>query len=98
MGMYDYVDFATPCIRCGKSVTNFQTKDTPFPSLETVDWRTVRRFYSDCTHCGQWHEYVLREKPPTERTIDDYELRKEHGGDVPLGALATAGKHEGGSE
>lgn len=54
--MFDEVIHKTRCWRCGELLKKFQTKDGPH-RLETVEVRSVRRFYGRCPGCDAWNEY-----------------------------------------
>ena len=55
MGMFDYVDYTMDCPQCGKSVSDFQSKDGPC-LMSTLTPLMVTHFYTSCDHCGAWIE------------------------------------------
>jgi phage FluMu protein Com len=58
MGMFDYVNFKAPCKKCGKELTNFQTKDLEC-ELVVVEPEKCERFYDSCPDCKTWNEYEV---------------------------------------
>lgn len=73
--MFDTVQYRTRCWRCEELLREFQTKDGPHLS-ETVEVRSVKRFYTTCSKCGAWNEYrvvvkqyeVIFERAMSERS------------------------------
>jgi hypothetical protein len=61
MGMFDYVDFECDCPSCGEKVTGFQSKDGP-RELRTLKPWYVNNFYTSCSKCKRWVEYVAGER------------------------------------
>jgi hypothetical protein len=56
MGMFDSVNFSTPCPSCGAIVDGFQSKDGPCELL-TLEPEQVSTFYSHCRSCGREVEF-----------------------------------------
>lgn len=72
MGLFDYVIFEAPCVKCGTALRGWQTKSTSDPYMEhiTPDKIVGGEFYATCDACGQWNEfqvvptgYVIRRAP-----------------------------------
>jgi phage FluMu protein Com len=59
MGMFDYVNYEAPCIKCGKLLTEFQSKDGEC-YLKRLEPKDVRRFYTSCDECKTWNEYEVK--------------------------------------
>lgn len=77
MGVFNWVDgISVKCPKCGREITDFQTKDGDDLYLNHVDFRTVSRFYTSCRECRVRIEYKLKRK--TEVTLEDYELTVEY--------------------
>lgn len=63
MGMYDYIDFKAPCVKCGTEILNWQSKDGDCV-LGTLQPLQVNHFYSYCPSCGEWHDYFRNQLKP----------------------------------
>ena len=50
--MFDYINVKINCPKCGKEVTNFQSKDA-FCRLDKIDPQNVNEFHALCD-CGYW--------------------------------------------
>ena len=84
MGMFDYVNYRAPCLKCGYPLTekHFQSKDHHC-LLQVVAPKKVRNFYSSCPQCRTWNEYKVKVKVkaivpkphPEEATYDDESTR-----------------------
>lgn len=71
MGMFDNVNYTCPCSNCGKSVTNWQSKDGPCILAQLMP-EDVKYFYGDCGTCGTWHnKYVKWITKPTIEVVDE---------------------------
>jgi hypothetical protein len=55
MGMYDNINFEMNCPKCGKLLSDFQSKDGPC-ILEMLEPDSVMNFYTSCD-CGEWVEF-----------------------------------------
>jgi len=68
MGMFDYVRYSAPCVKCGNIIdSNWQTKDADC-RLDTVDIDKLSRWYVICERCDAWNEKQF--KPGTLEIID----------------------------
>lgn len=76
MGMFDYVKFSAPCIKCGEKIQGFQSKDGPC-ELKHLDYWEVDYFYANCKKCDTWNEYHRINKKPFA-PISDYEAVLDH--------------------
>lgn len=74
MGMYDNVNYECRCPNCGETVTGFQSKDGPC-ELGMIEVSEAHNFYTDCHHCDEWIEFVVR---PT-----NYVLVRVNAGPMP---------------
>lgn len=57
MGMFDYVKFEMACPKCGKPISEFQTKDLE-RELITVDYKSTKSFYGMCESCRTWINFI----------------------------------------
>ena len=58
MGMFDYVvDVDLDCPFCGEKLSDFQSKDFPYPGLQELSFKDVRRFHTGCEKCNSWFEF-----------------------------------------
>jgi hypothetical protein len=64
--MFDYVKHSAPCYRCGRTLTDWQSKSGPC-LLERLTPQDVMYFYTSCNGCGAWNEYEVQ--IPTPRTF-----------------------------
>ena len=73
MGMFDYITEVPEirCVKCGKPVTGWQSKDY-FCTMARIPFWYVEHFYTSCRGCGQWHSFDAK-TPPPERPFSDYE-------------------------
>ena len=55
MGMYDDINFEMNCPKCGKLLSDFQSKDGPC-ILTMLEPDSVMNFYTSCD-CGEWVEF-----------------------------------------
>lgn len=56
MGMFDYVNVAMPCPKCGSELDGFQSKDSAC-DMGTIEPSAVSRFYTTCRQCEAWIEF-----------------------------------------
>lgn len=56
MGMFDFVHYKWDCEKCGKPLTEFQSKDREC-IMTTLKPDQIDNFYSVCDHCNTWHEF-----------------------------------------
>lgn len=73
MGMFDYIKYKAPCWKCGKELTNFQSKDGDCV-MDTIQPSVVNRFYDSC-NCGAWNEYKVIKKE-VEIVLDEVESKQ----------------------
>ena len=67
MGLFNYVNFAMDCPKCGTPLHGFQTKDGDC-CLDTVEIEAVTEFYASCNKCKHWTEFTRIPPPePHER-------------------------------
>lgn len=57
MGMFDWVDYETTCPVCWSKLEGFQTTSGD-NLLETIPPQGLSNFYTDCSQCGHWIEYI----------------------------------------
>ena len=69
MGMHDYVDHKEPCPKCGRVLTNWQTKQGE-NTMALVSPTSVGCFYALCDFCKLCIEYTYVVPPPT--SVDQY--------------------------
>ena len=62
MGMYDNVNYADNCCKCGEPLKDFQSKDGPC-TLSVLQPAEVEEFHTMCDHCRRWHQYTVRVVP-----------------------------------
>ena len=67
MGMFDNVRYEEPCWRCGKVLTDWQSKDGPCELL-TLEPKDVYSFYTYC-ECGAWNEFIRDPRPEFAHNI-----------------------------
>jgi hypothetical protein len=65
MGMFDYVNFKTPCPTCGTLLMDFQSKDLGCDMVMREPDELIH-FYDSCHTCGTWVEFY-RDYPEHER-------------------------------
>ena len=64
MGMFDYVKYKAPCWKCGKEITEWQSKDSDCLMRE-LSVKQVSSFYASCFNrvgdkvCNAWNEYKV---------------------------------------
>lgn len=75
MGIYDKVNHKMDCPKCGKEVTDFQTKDTN-GWFETIEYWQCDNFYSSCDYCTTWIEFTLQ-RDRVNIPLDAYEMKVE---------------------
>lgn len=56
MGMFDNVKYENNCIKCGRLLTNWQSKSGPC-ILATLEPWEVKEMYTCCPSCRTWNEY-----------------------------------------
>ncbi len=56
MGMFNYVAYEAPCTKCGRVLTEWQTKDQEDLLLDTVQPSECRNFYTICPGCDRWNQ------------------------------------------
>lgn len=60
MGMFDWVKYKAPCWKCGKELSDFQTKSKG-RSMENLNPKEIGlgNFYTMCPNpnCRAWNEY-----------------------------------------
>jgi hypothetical protein len=73
MGMFDYVTDLPDqvCRKCAAPLHGWQSKDGECLMLNVPFWRCMN-FYTSCSVCRTWHEYVLRDHGA--RPLSDYRL------------------------
>ena len=71
MGMFDHVRYRMQCPKCGREVSNFQSKDGDC-TLDILDTWQVSYFYSSCK-CGAWIEFV-RKVDPKESVEENFDM------------------------
>lgn len=69
--MFDYVRYEAPCKKCGKILTNWQSKDGEC-LLNHLEPREVERFYALCmdSSCWTWNRRIVVSE---EIKVDTYE-------------------------
>lgn len=60
MGMFDYVEYEAPCVKCGHLLRDFQSKsgECMMLTLKPKDLGKGR-FYDFCPKCETWNEYEV---------------------------------------
>jgi hypothetical protein len=74
--MFDYVRYIAPCKQCGRTLTDFQTKDTAC-FMEQVDLDKCHRFYTSCDGCGAWNEYQVTTQVVKIELVPEHEWERE---------------------
>ncbi|TDI97005.1 MAG: hypothetical protein E2O29_01860 [Deltaproteobacteria bacterium] len=69
--MFDYINFKIKCPNCKYNIDGFQSKDGPC-DLEKLEYWQVKRFYSSCSRCSTWIEYVLPKEAQRKMPISEY--------------------------
>jgi hypothetical protein len=72
MGMFDYVDIAIKCPKCGNFVKNFQTKDKSCCMNHLKYWE-VDNFYCNCDKCNTWIEFHRKREIP-KVPLSDFDM------------------------
>ena len=72
MGMFDYVNVALPCRKCGRLIASDWQSKSGDCAMEHLEVEQVSHFYSLCPDCGAWNEYerVLRPCPKGQTPAD----------------------------
>lgn len=87
MGLYDYVNHPSiPCWRCARPVIGWETKTGFDPGLATILPEQCASFYSRCSRCGAWNEYIV--------VVDEYHIERDTSGCQTCGFPEGHGERE----
>ena len=70
------VGLRAKCADCGEWITDFQTKDAPYPNLNHVHYSHAGYFYSYCDNCNYKVEFELSRIP--EESFKEQQCEKCH--------------------
>tara|TARA_Y100000310_G_scaffold311233_1_gene357324 strand:- start:1400 stop:1660 length:261 start_codon:yes stop_codon:yes gene_type:complete len=58
MGMFDYVEYEAKCHYCDNILIDWQSKSSHCV-LDVLKPYEVKNFYTNCSNCKQWNEYIV---------------------------------------
>lgn len=86
MGMFDWVNYEAPCMKCGALIDNrnWQSKSGQCQMVTLEPWE-VRAFYSSCPVCHAWNQYaVVLDGPVPPKPQVPFHVVAEHRDWIPI--------------